>query len=196
MKDKKIIIGVVAIVIVIAIIVGIWYVMLPKENNNNTNTIKNEENTQNTDNNEVLPEEGENKDAKIKAAEAKIAELKSKEEPDYPLFTTLMEMDSATLKQSWNVDTNLLDAYVAKMPMMNVKANLYAILKPKEGKKEEIKEQVDNYLASYEEQWSTYLPDQHEMVKNRSFEEINGYLVYVISEDNEAVLNVVRQALK
>ncbi len=198
MKEKKIIIGIVVVIIILAIVAGVWAVLQPKEENQNTigenqNLLANEEEDPNFDIN--LKEDG-TKDDKIKTAETKIEELTSPTDPEYPLFSSMMELDADLLKQSWNIDTSSLSAYIAKMPMMNVKASMYAILKPTNGKAEEVKAQMETYLTSYEEQWATYLPDQYELVKNRAFEEINGYLVYVISEDNEAFLNVVRQALQ
>ena len=115
-----------------------------------------------------------------------------------PPFNEMATMDITmeTLNTMYQITADEVEAVIGKMPMMNVKASMYAILKPTNGKAEEVKAQMETYLTSYEEQWATYLPDQYELVKNRAFEEINGYLVYVISEDNEAFLNVVRQALQ
>ena len=209
MKEKKIIIGSIVVVLVLAVIAGVWVVLQPKEEKQNMQEAQENQNllagkeedpsfnvTLTEDGTTTNETNGSTTDTKIEQAESKIEELTSPEDPEYPLFSSMMNLDAELLQQSWNVDASLLDAYIAKMPMMNVKANLYAILKPVEGKAEEVKAQMDAYLASYEEQWARYLPDQYELVQNRVMEEINGYLVYVISEDNEAFLTVVRQALQ
>ena len=36
-------------------------------------------------------------------------------------------------------------------------------------------------MTNLEEQWSTYLPDQYELVKNRLEEKYGDYLIYIIS---------------
>ena len=47
-------------------------------------------------------------------------------------------------------------------------------------------------MDNLEEQWSTYLPDQYELVENRLEEEYGEYLIYIISNDNELVLKTIK----
>ena len=68
MKEKKIIIGIVVVIIILAIVAGVWAVLQPKEENQNTigenqNLLANEEEDPNFDIN--LKEDG-TKDDKIK----------------------------------------------------------------------------------------------------------------------------------
>ena len=42
-------------------------------------------------------------------------------------------------------------------------------------------------MAELEKQWKNYLPDQYDLVKNRKVEKFGDYLIYIISNDNEAV---------
>lgn len=111
-----------------------------------------------------------------------------------PLFSNMMDMDE-TAAAVYNVDTSLLSDYTIRMPMMNVKACLYVIAKPAEGKEEEAKTMLDAFMTSYEAQWERYLPSQYELVKNRKTGKVGDYYVYIISEDNNAAWNAVESAL-
>ena len=89
-------------------------------------------------------------------------------------------------------DTEDVEEYAGKTSMMIVSASSYMIMKPAEGKKEAVKEAMADYMAKQEEQWGAYLPAQYDLVKNRLETEVEGYLVYVVSEDNDAVLKAIK----
>ena len=76
---------------------------------------------------------------------------------------------------------------IGKMPMMNVQASMYLLIQAKEGTVETVKSELDQYATKYEEQWSTYLPEQYELVKNRKTG-IVGNTVYLIIAENAETL--------
>ena len=131
---------------------------------------------------------------KEKAVENLDALTLQEEDGTYPLFSNLAEMDD-TAAAVYNVDTSLFSDYTIKMPMINVRANLYVLARPVEGKEEEAKANLDAFMDSYEEQWERYLPDQYELVKARKVGEVGGYYVYLISADNDAAWRAVESAL-
>ena len=110
-----------------------------------------------------------------------------------PLFSNLTEVDDEDLTNRYDIKPEMVDEYLIKMPTMIVNANTYVIIKPSKGNKDEVKEKMDTYMANLEEQWKTYLPDQYDLVKNRLFEEYEGYLIYIISEDNDLVLKTIKE---
>ena len=68
------------------------------------------------------------------------------------------------------------------------------VVKPAEGKYETVRSGLDEYIKKQEELWNTYLPDQYELVKNRLVVEEGDYLIYIISEDNNSVLEAIKSA--
>lgn len=111
-------------------------------------------------------------------------------------FGALMEVDSEMLNSTFGIDTNDLEEYQVYMPMMIVSSKSYYILKPKEDKYDTVKAKMDEYMTNFETQWSTYLPEQYELVRNRMVKEYGGYLIYIISDDNEAVFKQIEASKK
>lgn len=112
---------------------------------------------------------------------------------DYPLFAMVVDIDDATAAAN-NIDLSLLEDYAIRLPMVIVKANLYIIAKPVEGKEEEAKAMFEEFMLTQERTWENYLPDQYQLVMNRMETEIDGYLIYIISSDNDAVLQAIKNA--
>ncbi|NLC79126.1 MAG: DUF4358 domain-containing protein [Ruminococcaceae bacterium] len=92
-----------------------------------------------------------------------------------------------------------IEKYVIGLPLMNVQASLYIAVLPKEGFEADVKNELESYMTSYENTWSQYLPDQYELVENRLVTEIKTgegtYYVYIISENNERVLEALNSAV-
>lgn len=108
-----------------------------------------------------------------------------------------------------NIEELSLDEFISKVSIekkditeyqgfsssKNSSANLYFIVKPKNGKVESVKKQIDQYMKNLEKKWSTYLPEQYQLVKNRMETEIGSYFIYIISSDNEKILNSIKNAV-
>ena len=109
-----------------------------------------------------------------------------------PVFSAMMDVPEEALEMTFGINPELVEEYTAKVPMMIVNSNMYLIVKPKEGKENEVKEAINTYMKNLEDQWSTYLPDQYELVKNRKEEKVGNYLVYIVSNDNEAVYKAIK----
>lgn len=97
-----------------------------------------------------------------------------------------------------DVTMDLIDTYfginkenvvyaVGKIPSMNVHASMYIIIEAKDGKAEDVKAELNTYAENYEQMWSTYLPEQYELVKNRRLGSTGNY-VYLIIAENAAEL--------
>lgn len=108
----------------------------------------------------------------------------------------MMALSDAELTDFLGINAENLESFVVMMPMMNVHATEIMVFQAKEGMIETVKEEVDLYLEGYEQMWSTYLPDQYELVKNR-VEKIVGEstLIVVIAEDAAAIEAKIDAAL-
>lgn len=125
-------------------------------------------------------------------AQAAVAEL------EY-MPTATAELDDAILSDVYGIDADLLQNYLCVVPLMNVQASGYWLLLPKEGEQDKVKTQIEAYLDSYQESWDQYLPDQAELVRGRLATTIDTaegtWLVYIISQNNDQVLEAVRSAV-
>ncbi len=91
------------------------------------------------------------------------------------------------LSSVYGINTQNVENVIGKMPMMNVQASMYLLIQAKDGTAETVKSELDQYATKYEEQWSTYLPEQYELVKNRKTG-IVGNVVYMIIAENAETL--------
>ncbi len=108
------------------------------------------------------------------------------------IFGALMEVNDETLESQFNINKSDVKEYLIKVPMMITSSNSYIIIKPVDGKKDEVKEKIDEYMTKLEKQWETYLPEQYELVKNRLEKEYGDYLIYIISSDNDLVFETIK----
>ncbi|MEG1597419.1 MAG: DUF4358 domain-containing protein [Bacilli bacterium] len=113
-----------------------------------------------------------------------------------PVFSKLIPTNDEMLKNNFLIKKGMVDEYLIQTPMVIVSSNMYAIIKPSKGNEEKVKEAMDNYFAKLEEQWKTYLVDQYELVTNRKETKVGKYLVYIISNDNDKVLNEIKKNTK
>lgn len=104
-------------------------------------------------------------------------------------FNELATMDITTeeLGSLYGINTENVEKVVGKMPMMNVQASMYLIIQAKEGTVDTVKAELDAYATQYEEQWSTYLPAQYELVKNRKMGVVGNTVYMIIAENAETL---------
>ena len=104
--------------------------------------------------------------------------------------------DEATLTALYGIDSSMVDDYYLAIPMVNIQANEIAMFKVKEGKMEDVKAGVAKRLASLEDNWKQYLPDQYELVKNYTEHTEGDYYFMIISEDADKILDVIKAEFK
>lgn len=103
------------------------------------------------------------------------------------VFQSLIEIKKADLENLLNVKESWVEESLVMNSAVMINANQYIIIKPVKDKYEDVKKAIENYMAELEKQWKNYLPDQYDLVKNRKVEKFGDYLIYIISNDNEAV---------
>lgn len=168
-----------------------------KENQKDT-VIKNEnDNKSNTDNEEEEIEE--KTEEKIENEQEITTTLKSekisntiKQIESSKIFNTMIEPTQDEIDDFMDIDVNLLDEYVIKMSNSKFKSDLYLILKPSENNEQTVMDQVKSFLINYENSWVNLDYKQYDLISNRRAIKRNGYLIYVVSSNNDEFLNIVR----
>lgn len=103
------------------------------------------------------------------------------------------EITTEVLETYFQVDTENVEKVVGKLPLMNVHSSLYVIIQAKEGKEEEVKEDLNQFCIEYEELWSRYLPEQYEYVQNRKIGTIGNCVYLIIAEDSGKLESIVKE---
>ena len=108
-------------------------------------------------------------------------------------FNEMATMDVTTeeLATIMGVNADNVEKVYGKIPMMNVHASMYLLIQAKEGTVDTVKNELDKYVAQYEEQWSMYLPAQYEYVKNRKEGVVGNTIYLIIAENSEALENAI-----
>lgn len=98
---------------------------------------------------------------------------------------------------TYGIDTNLLKDYYVSISMMNVQATEIAIFELKDEKDADIvMEGIEKRQKGLEEQWSSYLPEQYELVKNYKVEQKGNKILFVISEQADKIVDNFNNADK
>ena len=108
------------------------------------------------------------------------------------IFGMMQEVTTDTIEATLGIQPSMVEEFLMQTPMMIVHSSTYIIVKPAKGQEENVKAKIEEYMKNLENQWSTYLPDQYEIVKNRLETNIGDYLVYIATKDNNKVLETIK----
>ena len=101
----------------------------------------------------------------------------------------LVDMTEEMVKDMYYLDPALLEQFTAKMPMMNVKTNEIAIMKVKAAEDiATVEEGIKKRAADVQKQFESYLPDQYENAKNYKIVVKDNYVLFVISESADSII--------
>ncbi len=112
------------------------------------------------------------------------------------ILPMMMDITSDMLQDSIGLDPASVTEFAIKTPALITSSTTYMVVKPADGKKNEVKTALDNYMVALEEQWSTYLPEQYELVRNRLYTEYGDYLIYIVSENNDLIYDTIISSTK
>ena len=107
----------------------------------------------------------------------------------------MMALSDAELTDFLGINAENLESFVVMMPMMNVHATEIMVFQAKEGMIETVQEEVGLYLDGYEQMWSTYLPDQYELVQNRVEKTVGNTLIVIIAQEAAKIESLIDAAL-
>ena len=107
-------------------------------------------------------------------------------------YQNMALMSDKELEGIYNQDTTLMEEYIIKSSE-NQDGNFYALIKVKSENKEKVKNNMDEMFSILENQSSLYSPEAVNLIKNKLVTSVGDYLIYIVSENNEEMYNVVKE---
>ena len=113
----------------------------------------------------------------------------------HTMFQSYMNLSEDMIEYTLGITKTQYSDILVKM-VMTEDSNIFIMVKPNDGEKDNIKNTIDTYMSDYEsalELTKDENPEQYEMIKNCTYEEYEGYLIWVVSPDNNKVLQAVKE---
>lgn len=109
----------------------------------------------------------------------------------------LLTMPDEMAEASYPFDRSIVSEFVIYQAMMNVQSDEFAIFKVKDKDKiSEIESAIENRAQKLNKIWETYLPDQHEKVKNYIVEKNGNYVMFAVTPDQEKAKEIFDSFMK
>lgn len=109
------------------------------------------------------------------------------------VFNIMRDLKKDDIEKELKISDSDYDEALVKTPMV-VKSDTcgYIVIKPKnQSSKEKIKNLIDDYYKGLEAKWQNN-EENRKLVQNRYFEEYKGYLIYVVSHDNNLAIQLMK----
>ena len=136
----------------------------------------------------------ENKTLDLNLASDNISKLTFKD--NNFTFTESECMNNKEAFEVYGVDTSLFKEYKSYLGTRVVDPSMYLIVKVDDDSKSVLKYQLNDMFQKYYNAYNSYYPEQAKMIENRLEKELNGYLIYIISYDNNTVYQAIQDSLK
>lgn len=107
-------------------------------------------------------------------------------------ISKMQVIDKGYAISTFLIDEDKIQDIIGKSPIINTKSAMYVVIKTDENNLQEVKMALESYAVEYENQWSTYLPDQYELAKNREIGIKGNYVYMIISESPEEIVNMIK----
>lgn len=150
---------------------------------------------------ESMPEEGL-PEFEIPAENQKLGDIltaaRSAEDNEYyPPVLSVEDPQAAMLLELMSLKAEDLSSFAISVSPMNVKAYGVAILKPAEGKNDAVLAAANNWVTNKQKEFENYLPDQYEVSKAATVDQLaDGTVVLVMSENGADVQKAIVDAMK
>lgn len=107
-----------------------------------------------------------------------------------------MNMEPDLFGSTYGIDSNVLSSYVVSAPVMNVHATEIAIFEVKDASGiNAVKAGIEKRVSDLKTQWENYLPQQYDLVKNYKVVEEGNFILFVISEEADAIVSKFQSAI-
>lgn len=111
---------------------------------------------------------------------------------DLPSFMSCGDSDLSGL---YGIDASLLNDYSLNIPLMVVHASEIFIAEVADGNMDAVKAGIESRKQALLDSWSQYLPDQYELVQNAKIVENGNYIIFVVADDPDAIVDIFNAAL-
>lgn len=108
------------------------------------------------------------------------------------IFKDMISPTPAQIETYLGINLSNIDSYIVRIDKDKFSSKLYMIFKPTQEYKEEAKANIKKFLLAYEGAWSKLNEEQYTLVKDRTAIEKNGYIIYIVSTDNDIIMNEIR----
>lgn len=109
----------------------------------------------------------------------------------------LQKLSSSELESLFNLKSSSVEESTVCISMMNVHATEIGVFKFSDKEQESaVDKAIESRLKDLDATWGSYLPDQHELVKNVkkfSYDNVKGY---VIADDADKIISNIDKAVK
>lgn len=93
------------------------------------------------------------------------------------------------IEEIFNIKKDIVKEVIGKVPLFNISSGMYVIIHANDEKVDEVFQKIIEYGNLYENEWSTYMEDQYELVKNRKIGKEGEYVYMIVSENAEDMLD-------
>ena len=97
---------------------------------------------------------------------------------------------------SLGIPSEMIEDALIAIPVDYTQTSQIIVIKTKDNSEEDVKAIIEEYMNGLIAHWENYLPDQAELIKNRIETKLGDYLVYIISNNNESILNALKSCVK
>lgn len=130
---------------------------------------------------------GDNAEQEPTAAEIWADILESAAADTLPL---LMELDDSTLASYYSLTGDEVQGFVGQIALMNVNVTEVLIVNAKKGKQDDITQAIMDRQALLEETWAEESADQHLLVQDYRLVENGSWILYVVAESADEIVEI------
>jgi len=106
-------------------------------------------------------------------------------------YASLDSVNDLDLIEGYGIDVTLLEDYVIYISSEVEDPSMYMVLKPKEENISVVKYQVEDMFDKYLSAYKGYYPEAATVIEDKMEKEYNGYLIYIVSNDNQKVYDKI-----
>ncbi len=106
--------------------------------------------------------------------------------------TRMENVDKTVLKDKFGIDENCVLEVIGKLPILNVKSNMYIVVKVTPDQKENVKQKFEEYGLNMEKEWENYLSDEYSKVKERKIGIVGDYVYFIVSSNKDMIVDLLK----
>ncbi len=110
-------------------------------------------------------------------------------------YTNMTAMDKTELEVIYGLNTSLMEEYVIKSSTLT-NGNFYALIKVDSSNKSQVQNDMKEMFNIMEKQSNLYSAQAVSLIKNHLETSVGNYLIYIVSENNSEMYNIISEYIK